>query len=213
MPLDIRQYQPEDREAVLALHRTAFQHLLGNYYKYDLEVLVYELMKNFCVVAVDNDIIIGAGTYTSVKEAFPYSDCSLKEWLQQLVDLASKPSKIDEAVQFFKYQLPPDSCPIAITHFTNEYTRKNIIVNDNDFYFSSVTITPAYRRQGLGTALAKRRIEIAQQQGATAIYASCYEQNYSHVMLSKIGFLPLLRGSSIVKKESAIVEMRLELRQ
>ncbi len=211
MPITIRQYQHEDKDTVLALHRAAFQQICGEYYEYTLEEVLHELSKNFCVVAIDNNTVIGAGTYTSVKEAFPYTNSSLKEWMQQIITFASNPSKREEAVQFYKDQFRPGSDPITLTYFNDEDTCKNIIVHDNDFYLSSVTIHPGFRRQSIGTALAKRRIEIAQQYGASAIYASCLESSQSPKILGKLGFLPLLRAGPATGNESAMIEMRLEL--
>lgn len=213
MPITIRQYQQEDKETVLALHRAAFERRSRNQYAFFLEELIHELTAGFCVIAADNMDIIGAGMYTPLNKAYPYiDDYSLQESFQRLVTVATDQTKKDALVEYLKYEHGWTDCgEIDVEYFMDEHSSKNILVHEKDFYLSSVVVHLAFRGKGIGTALAKRRIDIAREYGAHAVYASCYESSTSHIILRKQGFLPLLRVRPNGAEESAIIEMRLEL--
>lgn len=213
MSITIRQYQQEDKETVLSLHRAAFERRSGNNYGFFLEELIHELTAGFCVVATDNDRVIGAGTYTPLKSAFSYPhDYSLQESFQRLVTLATDPTKKEELIKYLRYEYGwAEEAEIEVEYFRNAFPSEKSLVNENDLYLSGVAVHPAFRGKGIGTAISERRIDIARQQGATALYASCYESSKSHIMFKKLDFLPFIRAGPKDAEESAIIEMRIEL--
>ena len=115
----------------------------------------------------------------------------MKEQLQAELDWVQPPDATADLLQLARDRQERLGGKVIARLHHNEFTRNVKVVEDTDYYFSDITVDSDYRRQGIGAELIRRRIALAREDHASAIYAHCWQGGNVSRLHRRFGFHPL----------------------
>ncbi len=203
----IRPYQGTDHKKVMPLYRSCFKDYDGPYFEEKEEKFSNLLSPQNAVVAAEDDIILGLGTYATI------ADDQMRDQMETTLYWARRRSDRDDALLGYCKDIQKEfGGEIVMKFFENEYTNATFPIKDDDVYIDNLCVDQRYRKRGIGSKLAEENIRRARQQGATMAYISCAESSPSVTIFRKLPFLPLLRLGPSYANGSAALEMAMRLK-
>jgi GNAT superfamily N-acetyltransferase len=187
--LVVRNYENKDLEEILKIHCNTFLPINGEKeYQKSLERFKTQLKSSLVIVAEYEERVVGLGAYILLKE---YPD--IVEKVKLSLNLAQN---YEEKYLHYTQMRTRQSIGkgrIVVDLFENQFTQPDFELNENDFYFTDLTIHANYRKMGIGSELILHRIKIVKELGARAIFVDCWGGDKVHQLYEKNGFLPIIR--------------------
>lgn len=206
--ITIQIYDRSYLEAILALHRLTFLPLYEEaQYEVNRKGFEKDLTAGQAYIARNDKEVIGFGSYQKIGD-----EPIVKESLENYLAWAENKANESELLVYQKKKAKEIGKGEAFVEiYENPITQGNLKVMDNDMYLSEMAVHIDFRRQGIGSELARRRIQEAKKQGSTAIYVHCWEGGPSANLYAGLGFLPVIRRSPVYKDGSGQTVMVLIL--
>ena len=198
MEPEVREYRPEDLDAVLELHERVFKPVEGRAYGGTVERLEMQLHAgHLAYVAVAGDSIVGLLAAAPLDE----DDYALREVNAQL-KWARDPEgsrAMLEAHNAGMQMKMGGEC--VLDYFDNEITRNFALARPaypRDLHVTDFAVNPDRENNGVGTKLAGEALTRVRDEGTTgAIYGHCIdpvgEETPTVKIALSLGFLPILR--------------------
>jgi ribosomal protein S18 acetylase RimI-like enzyme len=156
------------------------------------------------VVAQKASRVVGFGVCAKVTDQRTHNDgTSCKQSLQNMLDWAHIPDDRDLLIDHLKSRKERLGGSVVVRFYDNSFLRQKTDVADTDYYFSDVAVDPAHRKQGIGTKLVKKRMEIAKADGAEAVFACCWHGGNALSILRAQEFFPLVTMGPLYPDGSA----------
>lgn len=176
-------------EQIRQMHRSTFEPIDGQHY--DPNKAIEEIESSTILVAENAGRVLGYGSCCRLSDAPDVAPGSsaLHNWNKCL----SWAKSLDEerVLQFLHSRSDAVGGPVVYRRYDNAVLRQTSQIMPQDYEFRNSAVLPDHRGQGIGKELVRQRIEIAIQDGATAIFASCWMGGSSWRVLQKNGFQPM----------------------
>ncbi|MBL4694813.1 GNAT family N-acetyltransferase [Candidatus Gracilibacteria bacterium] len=192
-------------EQILALYKENFKILYGEVY--DPEKVKREIQTYQVVVAEQAGRVLGFGVSTDLASGIGYPGVSeLTAMRRSLMWAKGTTEKKAKFKTFYEQKAKKQGGKAVTRHYNNKFLRETTEVHPEDFYFSAVAVDKKFQNMGIATEITRRRIEIARQSGATAIFADTRIKSASKHIFQKFRFsLMLLRGPTGDNNEASLL--------
>ena len=206
--LIIRTCTLEEEPIIGEMHHTAFTSSHGKKRaKENYNQLKEQLARGHILVAVLDREIAGFAGYDFAEDNPEHKEMYLEIMLYH----ARNPEQKETLLEHFRERQKEYGGEVVLEYFSNFFTQPDLKIRDADMNLTHLSISPKWRRKGIGEALTKKRIEIAQKKCSSAIYVHCWEKNGIVQLYKKLGFLPIIRGGPTYADGSPMTFMGLLL--
>lgn len=208
----------EERDVITKLHQEAFAPIFTNTdsEKKDLTRLNGYLDAQTVVIARLRGEVVGYGAYGFYGELS--KDSVDKVNLNSLLVQSRTPEKRQALESFLrKCKETLGAGDVVLNYYTepsNPFTLDSFSVGDKDMVLAGVAVDPRFRRKdasgkglGIGTKIAQKRLEIARDQGSSAVYTLCWGKSPITYLYEKLGFARIIELGPLYDDGSSCVFM------
>lgn len=175
--VDIRFPQHGEGPALSRLYRRAFE----GYRERGSGLGLSQLREHTVVAAGPAGRIVGLGCFQRIDRFDPRGELArLVSCLAPEVRAILDPQVVPEGAPELPIRIHAPRGPVPT-------------VREGDMVFTALAVDPAFRRRGVGTALALARMRLATERHARRIWVHCVEGSGSDALYRGLGFSPLLR--------------------
>lgn len=190
--LTIRPVRRGDHDALIALHTQAFHARGANRHQ------AWTQIRQDTLVALHEGEPVGFGCWeiAGKRRREPELD-DLLACLEPMTRAILAPASAPDVPLPLRIEAPPEVHPVQ---------------RPRDTVFTALAVRPDHRRSGVGTALAKARIDRARRHRSHSIFVHCVAGSGSRELYASLGFQPLVSKDAHYRDGTGMTLMWLGLR-